>query len=134
MARLQNSQSPKEDNSQSSILAFMSTSVVDSGSGSITITTSDFLSRYLIPGWGLGVPGSCCFHLFSVFCSRLLSCSEAKDTSMQSFKLRHRKLSNGIFSDWWFSMFFLFQPFWDESCKIDKIIFQLVNRKKPTSF
>lgn len=37
-----------EDNSQSSILAFMSTSI--SGSGSLTLSTSEFLDRFLIPG------------------------------------------------------------------------------------
>lgn len=42
----------KEDNSQSSILAFMSTSI--SGSGSLTLSTSEFLDRFLIPGWICG--------------------------------------------------------------------------------
>ena len=53
--------SAQEDNSQSSLLAFLSTSI--STSDTLTISTSDFPSQYLIPGT-VGPGGWGCFFCF----------------------------------------------------------------------
>lgn len=95
--------SAQENNSQSSVLAFLSTSI--STSDTLTISTSDFPSQYLIPGT-VGPGGWGCFFCF-FFPDELTSAAievagwwfvsrcdwaKAQDTIMQSFKRLHKNL------------------------------------------